>query len=428
MFNYARSDTHYLLYVFDMMRNELIEASDQSQPDGNLIEVVMQNSKQESLQRYERPVYDAEGGRGINGWFNALRRSSSTFNREQFAVYRALHQWRDEVARREDVSPAMIVPNRVMHNIARELPSDVLSLTGCCYGAYQSSESLRKHKENMSEVVQNARAAGITGPDMQDIFDDTKITPSSSAIQPVSKDLAQSTSDEKQAQTASLGANAALPVKSEESIFWGPIIGITSTSERKTQRHVENLQLALPLPNLTAEVFVRPDMQGNMNSGLSKAPKHRVEHQFSKAAKPEDDGIFIVKDTAGSRKRKVVETTSDLASEHAQNGANEEPVDEMAVDVEGQAAEEERAERKGEKAERKAERKRQALVEASRKAEETPFDYANAPSVLHAKQSQEGKRKMASKGANPYAKSLDAPKGMRRAQKEAPGKSFTFKK
>ncbi|EEP82014.1 conserved hypothetical protein [Uncinocarpus reesii 1704] len=64
MFDYARSDTHYLLYIYDHLRNELIE---RSTPGENLIDYVQENSKEEALQRYERPVYDTETGQGAGG-------------------------------------------------------------------------------------------------------------------------------------------------------------------------------------------------------------------------------------------------------------------------------------------------------------------------------------------------------------------------
>ncbi|CRK15972.1 hypothetical protein BN1723_010880, partial [Verticillium longisporum] len=45
MFYYARSDTHYLLYIFDRIRNELLDASDRSKPETDIIQQVLQKSK-----------------------------------------------------------------------------------------------------------------------------------------------------------------------------------------------------------------------------------------------------------------------------------------------------------------------------------------------------------------------------------------------
>ena len=64
LFEYARADTHFLLYVYDNMRNELVEKSDFSNPERNKVQEVLQKSKETALQRYEHPIYDTELGLG----------------------------------------------------------------------------------------------------------------------------------------------------------------------------------------------------------------------------------------------------------------------------------------------------------------------------------------------------------------------------
>ena len=41
MFYYARSDTHFLLYIYDHLRNELAELSAANHPDGKPIDRVI---------------------------------------------------------------------------------------------------------------------------------------------------------------------------------------------------------------------------------------------------------------------------------------------------------------------------------------------------------------------------------------------------
>jgi exosome complex exonuclease RRP6 len=60
--------------------------------------------------------------------------------------------------------------------------------------------------------------------------------------------------------------------------------------------------------------------------------------------------------------------------------------------------------------------------------QEEDFDYSKAESVLHGKRKDGGMNgPKGKKPFDPYAKSSDAPKGMRKLQTERPGKSFTFK-
>ena len=59
MLNYARSDTHYLLYIFDRMRNDLISKSDPMTL--NLLRVALARSAETSLRKYKKYVYDNDG-------------------------------------------------------------------------------------------------------------------------------------------------------------------------------------------------------------------------------------------------------------------------------------------------------------------------------------------------------------------------------
>jgi exosome complex exonuclease RRP6 len=108
MFYYARADTHYLLYIYDNMRNELVQKTNPEVPEENRTEIVLQKSKETSLLRYERQVYNMESGKGHGGWYNLLVKTPALFNSEQFAVFRAIHAWRDKIARLDDDSTAYV--------------------------------------------------------------------------------------------------------------------------------------------------------------------------------------------------------------------------------------------------------------------------------------------------------------------------------
>ncbi|KAK4923308.1 hypothetical protein LTR28_012521, partial [Elasticomyces elasticus] len=67
-------------------------------------------------------------------------------------------------------------------------------------------------------------------------------------------------------------------------------------------------------------------------------------------------------------------------------------------------------------------------VVSSLDGQEEPFDYASAPSLLHpARENQKEERRRKRKEFNPYAKAMDAPKGLPRVQKERAGRSMTFR-
>ncbi|KAI8904437.1 ribonuclease H-like domain-containing protein [Gorgonomyces haynaldii] len=130
MMTYAQTDTHYLLYIYDRMRNELI---DKSNPETlNLVHVQHERSALTSLKRFEKEFYDSENGQGPNGWAMTLRKCREPLNEEAFAVYKALHSWRDHVARKEDESTRYVLPNHHLFTLARVMPMTSTDVIGCC--------------------------------------------------------------------------------------------------------------------------------------------------------------------------------------------------------------------------------------------------------------------------------------------------------
>lgn len=140
------------------------------------------------------------------------------------------------------------------------------------------------------------------------------------------------------------------------------------------------------------------------------------------AEEPQDD-TFILKQLGRNKKRKLDEPSGPATN----SDALATQTDEVTIDDGGDRAQQ-KAERKRLKKEAKlaAQQQQQAPVE-----DEEAFDYANAPSILNPprKSIQELKaERKASKVKDPYKKSMDAPKGQARVQRERAGKSMTFKK
>src|SRR5579862_7412083 len=130
MFKYARSDTHFLLYIYDNLRNELIDKSNPAIPHQNHVEDVLARSKETALQIYEPDIYDEVSGENATGWSNMLQKTPASFTNEQFSVFKAIHQWRDKTARQTDESLNYVMPKHFLFNIARTMPADVQSLFG----------------------------------------------------------------------------------------------------------------------------------------------------------------------------------------------------------------------------------------------------------------------------------------------------------
>lgn len=119
MLLYARADTHFLLYIYDHLRNALLEKSSRpsSPADGEsenmprrnpqeAMREVLSRSAETALRLYEREIPDQEG-KGSGGWLVTGRRwlAKGEIDQEVGAVWKALHGWRDRIARSEDESP-----------------------------------------------------------------------------------------------------------------------------------------------------------------------------------------------------------------------------------------------------------------------------------------------------------------------------------
>ncbi|KAJ2836172.1 exosome nuclease subunit [Coemansia erecta] len=155
MLAYARADTHFLLYVFDRMRTELLDRGqrlkgvDMTDPDGehfgmlagiDLVEsatqplnVVVQRSQQTALKRHVKEGYDAEHGMGTGGWAKLAKKWRHPFTPTQLSVFRALHEWRDSCAREEDESVRYVLPNHMLFNISDTMPEDTAGLFRVCH-------------------------------------------------------------------------------------------------------------------------------------------------------------------------------------------------------------------------------------------------------------------------------------------------------
>ncbi|KAH6573254.1 hypothetical protein BASA50_009528 [Batrachochytrium salamandrivorans] len=129
MMLYARTDTHYLLYIFDRMRNEMLSKSNAETQ--NLMRVCLQRSSLTSLNTYEKPVYLSDG-LNSNGWKSLLNRFKDSLNEEGLAVFKAIHGWRDHIARKEDESLRFVMPNHMLQNICRIMPTDSTAVVACC--------------------------------------------------------------------------------------------------------------------------------------------------------------------------------------------------------------------------------------------------------------------------------------------------------
>jgi len=134
MIKYAREDTHYLLYIYDCMRNELLSRGNNEK---NILISVLNRSRELCLKKYDIERLTETTHLTLYNKYNLV------FNPQQMRVFAALFRWRDQVARSEDENPRYVLPNHMLFKISEVMPTgtsqdkdskgfDCTELFSCC--------------------------------------------------------------------------------------------------------------------------------------------------------------------------------------------------------------------------------------------------------------------------------------------------------
>uniref|UniRef100_A0A8D0GPL2 Exosome complex component 10 n=1 Tax=Sphenodon punctatus TaxID=8508 RepID=A0A8D0GPL2_SPHPU len=145
MIQYARDDTHYLLYIYDKVREELWERGN-GQP--TQLQVVWQRSRDISLKKYTKPIFTEDS------YLELCRKQKKHLNTQQLTAFKLLFAWRDKMARREDESTGYVLPNHMLLKIAEELPKEPQGIIACCNPV---PPLVRQQINEMHLFVQQAR-------------------------------------------------------------------------------------------------------------------------------------------------------------------------------------------------------------------------------------------------------------------------------
>ncbi|KAI0023417.1 ribonuclease H-like domain-containing protein [Xylariomycetidae sp. FL0641] len=444
MFYYARSDTHYLLYIYDMLRNEVLQQEPED-PEHPLMRHVLEKSKEVALRRHQKYIYDSQGGQGPFGWYQALTsKYSGRMSKEQFAVFRAIHQWRDEVARREDESPVFIMSQPTLFNIAQRMPPDAKAL----HSLLDSGSYIAKREvSDLYQRIAKAKIEGANGPSLAEVIrrnGSNNVYGTASIRSPFPQVKEQ---EKTSVETKDL--------VSRTSQLWGDVAMSTRWETQPKSTINKSLQFELPWAQhlLSAQIVDKSD-------AIAEDPVSAEQdaHQGSAAAAasvPEDKEFTLKsgrKRTASeagsgsdseSASEDEADTTSKTGAPDSVAGVEEIHVPEMDHS-EQEKKKTKKAEKKARKRQRKEERKEQKEVKKAEKraramasegkeeeesSDDEPFDYSQAKSVLKAERATaNGKGPQQKAKFNPYGAMPDGPKPARRMHGEKAGKSATFKK
>ncbi|KAJ6656787.1 hypothetical protein lerEdw1_003118 [Lerista edwardsae] len=145
MAQYARDDTHYLLYIYDRLREALWDRAN-GQPAQ--LQAVWQRSKTICLKKYIKPIFTEDS------YLELYRKQKKHLNSQQLAAFRLLFAWRDRMARQEDESTGYVLPNHMLIKIAEELPKEPQGIIACCNPV---PPLVRQQINEMHLLIQQAR-------------------------------------------------------------------------------------------------------------------------------------------------------------------------------------------------------------------------------------------------------------------------------
>lgn len=146
MLAYARADTHFLLNIFDQLKNMLLEQNKMPQ--------VLHQSRNVAKRRFEysrfRPkVATPDVFSPIEKdepWKNIMYQYNIPAYKEP--LMQNLYEWRDKIARRDDESPRYIMPNQLLVSLVANAPTDPA-------GVVSANSFVPDHVRSNSKILAN---------------------------------------------------------------------------------------------------------------------------------------------------------------------------------------------------------------------------------------------------------------------------------
>ncbi|KAG5439945.1 hypothetical protein PCANB_000227 [Pneumocystis canis] len=318
MLSYARSDTHFLLYIYDQLKNELLLKSTSSQ---NLLLSVLSASNNVALRVFEKDKYDADG-LGVDGWKNILQKWSNCLKNDlQVSVLIALHRWRDKIARKEDESVRYVLPNQTLVQIAVSCPEDATSVLATCNHV---PPLVRVYVDEIVQIIQLAKdqlknasllnklnvvsnSVNMHFPNNSTILEDIDFI-----------------NHDKLFQKNIIDAKL-IHFVTKSSIFWSEVIenyNIEDTKLFTVGKILKDMRLTVPLPSFLEKVFLDDDytftnednLVSNKNDQIDKLAIERddsddivyrsfVEKSLEQQKQNQDNSVIVVKKLGNKQKR-----------------------------------------------------------------------------------------------------------------------------
>ncbi|CEP63388.1 exosome nuclease subunit RRP6 LALA0_S08e01288g [Lachancea lanzarotensis] len=153
---YARADTHFLLNIYDQLKNALLEKDKLPQ--------ALHDSRNVAKRRYEytsfrpkvissavySPVEKEEPWRSLMFQYNVPP--------EKATLVKRLYEWRDFIARRDDESPRYVAPNQLLVSLSMSAPTDAWAVLSM--GSFLT-DHVRSNAKALGQLIKRASTSAI---------------------------------------------------------------------------------------------------------------------------------------------------------------------------------------------------------------------------------------------------------------------------
>ncbi|ORY28648.1 hypothetical protein BCR39DRAFT_559462 [Naematelia encephala] len=270
MLKYARADTHFLLYIYDTLRNTLLERDASTES----LHQVLRESADTALTPYVRDQPDEVAmERSMKTWLSV---SSSGLPGQ---VWRALWQWRDRTARELDESPSWILTNDMMKRLS--LPSGAKSLIAI-RALLKRSPIATSMAGEILKVIQDAKTATPPPEPVKHIQPDSELVVEQGLPSQMDKEEPISTTVERDSSievTSTTSKSASSLLATEAQATYTTVLSTppsfaeeTASTSTPNKRDIWERVVQRPVPRVKSKMF-GSTIKSSSSAATSVKPK-----------------------------------------------------------------------------------------------------------------------------------------------------------
>ncbi|EPY54177.1 exosome subunit Rrp6 [Schizosaccharomyces cryophilus OY26] len=436
MLSYAQSDTHYLLYIWDHLRNDLLENSVKRKE--NLLQSVENSSKQIALRKYEVEPYDPVYGLGTDGWRNVLSKfgSAKIIGREAITIFKALHDWRDSTARKEDESVRYVMPNHLLITIAANKPMETLDLLSI---SKQLTPLVRVYADEIVQVIRDAQNAYNKQIDQEKSFGtDKEAAPLMTSIVSNVEDSDKTAPDVSIFESTKKNATILNKLMAKSSDLFTAKVTFPSTVDDRKEKLSSvtekiSLNVAPSVEHPITTVTEESNLENPTDESLSQAQAATKEEPSIEGRDSDENSIVVRQLGINKKKRLSSAMNTDMPSLDDTINLTDQALPANNDSEENMSSSKKKRQRKKKKKEAKI---TTSLPVANTEAQESAtaneaFDYSNQDNfLLKMDERKRVMRNQSEKSFNPMNRATQVRRNVKELKKPkiSEGKSTSFKK